>query len=276
MKIQQTIRKTITPIPYIGKGAVLFCVKDSPGLIVESHHHLYHEFDYIIKGRGEYAIGGRKFDVKAGDIVYIGRGIQHRRASDISDPLVMCNLDIEDSMLTASGDKKLIWPLWKKWDFDSIEEKKLAYAVKTLLRLMPEKIEKGRRLQGRQWQKISNGLVSVLNNEWTMIAKISPGLHDLAMRIRTCPEKYLSLEEEANQIGFSRYWLSRKFHAVFGVTMFEYRDLARTDKAMRFLLDRKEPVSKLWKELGYSSKAHFINTFRRFAGCTPGIFRCTL
>ena len=191
----------------------------------------------------------------------------------MSDPLVMCNLDAEDSMLLAQVSKKLIWPLWRKWDLSKTGDRDFIYTVKTLLESMPRKSGKSRSLSGTHWRKISNGLVSILNNEWIMIANISPGLYNLAMKLRNSPGKRFLLEDEARQMGISRHWLSRKFHAVFGVTMFEYRDLARTDKAMRILLNEKVPVGKLWKELGYSSKPHFINTFTRFSGTTPGVFR---
>jgi len=265
----------MTPGPFVGKGANLFLVEDSPGLIVESHHHLYHEFDYIIRGRGEYSIGGRRIEVRAGDIIYIGRGIQHRRSSDISDPLLMCNLDIEDTMLKAPATKKLIWPLWRKWELSKAGDRKFICAVKTLNNLMPDEAGKAKSLNGRRWRKISDGLVSVLNGEWTMLAEISAGLHDLAMRIRLHPERDFQLGYEAGRMGVSRCWLSRRFHAVFGVTMLEYRDLARTDKAMGSLISGSTPVRRLWRELGYSSKPHFINTFRRFSGSAPGAFRKT-
>ncbi|OGV37849.1 MAG: hypothetical protein A2X48_08285 [Lentisphaerae bacterium GWF2_49_21] len=250
----------------------MFRVEDSPGLIVESHHHLYHELDYVIRGEGEYAIGGRKIPVSAGDVIYIGRAIHHRRGSSVENPIVLCNLDVEDSMLFTAGSKKLLWPLWKKWDFSKVEDQKFISAVKILLKLMP-KGEKRRSLDGRQWRNISDGLVSVLNSEWTMLAKISPGLHELAMRIRLHPGKYLSLGEEAERMKITRHWLSRRFHGVFGVTMLEYRDLARTDKAVKALLSGGVSIEKLGAILGYSSKSHFINTFKRFAGCTPGTFR---
>ncbi|MFZ2654650.1 MAG: AraC family transcriptional regulator [Victivallales bacterium] len=272
MKNLHTMRKSITPIPYVGKGAVLSCVQDSPGLIVESHHHLYHEFDYIIGGRGEYAVGRKIFQVKGGDMVYIGRAIQHRRCSDISDPLVMCNLDVEDSMLMASENERMCWPLWKCWKFSNIDDPSFTAAVRTLMKLMPRN-SKMLDLNRRQWGKIARGLTSILNNDWIMIGKRSTGLQDLAMRIRLSPEKHISLGEEAERLGISRHWLSRRFHSVFGVTMFEYRDLARTDRAVKALLSCGQSVEELGGCLGYSSKSHFINTFRRFAGCTPGIFR---
>ncbi|HCE46339.1 MAG TPA: hypothetical protein DET40_22565 [Lentisphaeria bacterium] len=272
MKTQQRIRKTITPASYIGKGAVLFCVQDSPGLIAESHHHLYHEFDYIMEGRGEYAVGGKIFQVKAGDMVYLGRAIQHRRSSDISDPLVMCNLDVEDYMLPATVMEKMRWPLWKFWDFSKIGDPAFTAAIKILVKLMPGN-GRERNLNGRQWGKVASGLTSILNNEWMMIGERSTGLQKLATRIRMSPENHISLDKEAERLGLSRYWLSRRFCSVFGVTMIEYRDLARIDKAAKALLSECESIEKIGLSLGYSSKSHFINTFRRFAGCTPGAFR---
>lgn len=265
--------RSLTPIPYLGKGALLFCVRDSPGLVARSHHHLYHEFDFILDGAGEYAVGGRRFPVQAGDFVYIGRGLQHRRRSDAAHPLVMCNLATEDAIPTATPEERLHWPLWKVWPGASRTVPELASTLRTLLRWMPKEADTGRRLTRRQWRRVECGLTALLHHDRQRVAGISPGLAALALRLRMHPEAPLSLAEEAVRLGLSRPWLSRLFHRLFGITLFEYRDLCRTEKAVKALHAGNETIARLARRLGYSGKAQFINTFKRLAGRTPGAFR---
>lgn len=264
--------RVISPLPYLGKGTILFRVHDSPGLIVKSHHHLYHEFDFILEGEGEYTVGGRTFPVEAGDFVYIGRAIQHRRRSSAARPLVMCNLDAEDAMPAATAEEKLFWPLWRVWRGAALDVPDFAAALRFLLRLLPEE-GLARPLTRRQWRRVGRGLRALLNRDRQRAAALSPGLPALALRVRRRPEAHLSLDAAAARLGVSRCWLSRLFHRLFGITLFEYRDLCRTEKAIRALHEGNESVTHLGRRLGYAGKAQFINTFRRFAGRTPGAFR---
>jgi AraC-like DNA-binding protein len=100
-----------------------------------------------------------------------------------------------------------------------------------------------------------------------------PDLLSLARRVRSAPHEHLSLDEEAERLGVSRWWLSRVFKRRFGVTLWEHRDYARTDLAIRRLLASDIPVAELGRSLGFRGTAQFIATFKRLTGLTPGRLR---
>ena len=60
------------------KYCTAFVVQAQPQTEPFIHMHKKHdEFLYILKGKGEAYIGGKKFEVKAGDLVYCPVGVEH-------------------------------------------------------------------------------------------------------------------------------------------------------------------------------------------------------
>ncbi len=261
-------RESILPLPYLGGGATLYLVRDPAGLIVEPHHHLYHEFDYVMEGRGEYGVGRKAVHVAAGDFVYIAPGVYHRRSSSLESPLVLCNLIIDNAALKAGSSSEELWPWWRIWRASCLPPETEA-AVSFLLASLKDR---ERRLSPSQTLRCAPGLRALLSAYGGALSG-NPGLAALASRIRRRPEERLSLDEEAARLGVSRFWLSRLFSRVFGVTMLECRDFARIELAMEALKAGRKGVAELALELGYSGKPQFISVFKRLCGMVPSEFR---
>lgn len=285
----------LLPAPFYGGGTYLHHVEDAAGVVCDPHHHLYHELDYILKGRGVFAVGARKVEVGAGDVIYLARGVYHWRMSDTDHPLELCNLTIADEDMrrvlhAQPAGQGTEWPWWRHWPRTELAGDDAQACLRILVRLMRKRPHAVRlrpwqpHARPTRWQSAADRVppkevnrllpgVAGLLGLARAGGEAGPDLHALAQRVRRAPHLPLSLDDEAARLGVSRWWLSRVFRRRYGVTLWEHRDYARTDLAIQRLLASDIPVGELGRELGFAGTAQFINTFKRLTGLTPGRLR---
>ena len=78
-----------------------------------------------------------------------------------------------------------------------------------------------------------------------------------------------SLAELGDAVGLSKYELSRRFAAEYGLPPLSYANEHRIRLAMS-LLQRGRTIAQTAGELGYADQAHFTRAFRNARGITPG------
>lgn len=83
----------------------------------------------------------------------------------------------------------------------------------------------------------------------------------------------LALGDVADACDTSEAHLCRVFRRRFGTTMHRHRTRLRIEAGLEMLLDGDAPPAMIASDLGFSSQAHFITTFRRVCGTTPGAVR---
>ena len=79
----------------------------------------------------------------------------------------------------------------------------------------------------------------------------------------------ISLDDWADTIGMSRRTITRRFRAETGLSIVEWRQIARMQRALE-LLGEGESVTSVSLTLGYDSVSSFIAIFKRLLGVTPG------
>jgi AraC-like DNA-binding protein len=68
----------------------------------------------------------------------------------------------------------------------------------------------------------------------------------------------------------------RAFHQQTGVTPHRYVVLRRIDRAIALLKRSEKSVAEVADDVGFATPAHFVATFRRTMGVTPGAFRVAI
>lgn len=89
-------------------------------------------------------------------------------------------------------------------------------------------------------------------------------------------ETSFTLDELAQDAGMSVNSLQRLFHAVHGVTVFEYVRARKLDRARDALERDGISVAEAAYIAGYSSAANFSTAFKRAFGASPKSFRASL
>ena len=83
----------------------------------------------------------------------------------------------------------------------------------------------------------------------------------------------LSLEEVANQIGFSREYFCRFFRRNMGTTLTSYINSVRLTHVCKDLKDTDLSISEILDRHGVTNYKLFLRTFKQVYGCAPRDFR---
>jgi len=84
-------------------------------------------------------------------------------------------------------------------------------------------------------------------------------------------ERNPGLTEIARDVGTSVYHLCRVFRAECGMTLHAYRQRQRLGRAIDLMMTRRQDLTTLAQDLGYSSHSHFSRVFRQHLGVTPSM-----
>lgn len=103
---------------------------------------------------------------------------------------------------------------------------------------------------------------------------------DVSRQIRACcdyielhAEDDISIETLAEQAGYSKYYLSRKFKDETGATVTEYIKAARVERAKLLLAATELSIQEIAEKLHFCSRSYFSTVFLQTAGCTPTEYR---
>lgn len=99
----------------------------------------------------------------------------------------------------------------------------------------------------------------------------SPHLVGMTLTIVADPANKLSLDDWARRVGMSRRGLTRHFRAETGMSLMQWRILARMKRALE-MLSQGDSVNRVAQRLGYDSVSTFISAFSAQFGMTPGVY----
>lgn len=85
--------------------------------------------------------------------------------------------------------------------------------------------------------------------------------------------EHMSLDDMADYVGLSKYYLCRRFKRVIGMTPAEYVTHLRIRQAQQLLATTTIPGYRIGQLVGFRSEAGFISQFKRATGVTPNVFR---
>lgn len=83
----------------------------------------------------------------------------------------------------------------------------------------------------------------------------------------------LSIEAISNQVGFSKYYFCKIFKRQMGVTIHQYVNEFRINKAKELLTYSKLSVNSVATQTGFKTTLTFLRAFERFVHMTPSEYR---
>ena len=86
-------------------------------------------------------------------------------------------------------------------------------------------------------------------------------------------EQELKLPELAKQVGYSEYYLSRKFKKEMGISISTYIKYVRVEHSKMMLVSSGAPISQIADDLHFASSSHYSESFREVTGKTPKQYR---
>lgn len=103
---------------------------------------------------------------------------------------------------------------------------------------------------------------------------------NLSMPIQSCcdyiemhAEEKLTLAEIASRVGYTDYYLSRKFKAETGYSINDYIKIVKIERAKTLLLASELGIQEICDRLHFGSRSFFAETFKEIAGIPPAAYR---
>lgn len=122
---------------------------------------------------------------------------------------------------------------------------------------------------------------------YEMLLRLRKHVHDMSTYIAFAPETIrkateyiedhftarLSLDEIAQEVGLSKYYLEKKFKECLGVPVSQYIAKKRITKAQELLIQTDLSVSEISSEVGLLDSQVLIRMFKKNLGITPYQYR---
>lgn len=86
-------------------------------------------------------------------------------------------------------------------------------------------------------------------------------------------DEKLSLSEIAGRIGYSDYYLSRKFRQETGTSINDYIKTAKIERAKTLLLSTDMSIQEICDTLSFGTRSFFAQTFKDIVGVPPAQYR---
>lgn len=262
---------------------VEICIDDYSTLYdrtLNCHWHDEFEFDLLTSGEVEFFINGERFDMKAGDCVFVNSGVMHTATAKGDENAVMLVTVMGQELLAPSGKGSVfsdyIAPVLASDGGCRIKDASVAERIRLLHSL--DEAEPGFSLD------VIAGFASLWRQAFPCIAGNAGGVKTgggekeerikaLISYIRSSYSEELSVASLAARSGFSRSELYRSFSLYANCDPMEYVASCRLSAARAMLIEGEMGITEIALASGFSSAGYFGKFFRRHTGLSPREFR---
>lgn len=263
---------------YLSEDFRLFHLRDGHGTKMDYHYHDFHKMLFLVSGNGGYSIEGKRYMLKAGDIVLVGNHCVHRPEFENGIPYERVILYISPDFLQRQStlDCDLTDCFSGKYGHvyrpDEMELRTFSSQIAALEHSITD-TRYGRTI-------LSNSillqiLVEVMRNirddkkqkPAPMLPK-SGRMLDIVRYLDAHLTEDISIEDLAERFYLSRFHMMRRFKEETGTTIHNYISERRLLLA-RDLISQGYAATDACYQCGYRSYASFSRAYGKLFGMTP-------
>lgn len=256
---------------------------------VRPHWHHYSEIIYMVSGNIIATVNEKEYYLKEGDMMLFHRGDIHALSSVTYDRAVFDVIKFDTARLTVNSGitPKLTTLLTAARDqkarlvFDASEDEKYRFGEYfTACRTEMEAGSFGYDVVVHS--RLCLLFVQILRlweKDGIDFTDITEYISDDELTIRNVLEyidlhidEHLKVEDLAKRCNMSYSHFSRCFKDLYGRSCKEHLELLRIEKAEEMLKFTDLSLNEISQELGFSDCSHFIRSFKKLKGVTPGRF----
>lgn len=239
------------------------------------HAHKCTEAFFVVQGKGEFMVRGRKVPVSAGDFVIVNPNVEHAEASHRAEPLGYI-------VLGFSGITLLMEQSAQGYCVGSIKSRK--NFILYLLSELTKEAEK----QERDYAGVCGSMLNILliylqrETQWAVQFLPHGARRPAAESSRiSWVKQYLddhfthdvNLSELAQSIGLNKHHIIRVFHSAYGISPIQYILKKRFDEAKFYLRTSESSIRQIAELCGFHSANYFSQMFQKKFGLSPTQYR---
>lgn len=263
---------------------------------IKMHCHDFIEIAFVCRGKGYHIVDGKEFDVSKGDLYIINSDTPHSFYpidKENSGKLTVFNCMfipcfIEDLAIETGMLKKII----NIFLYRSIFSDELGYPPD--ISLKGQEIIEAEAIFDKMYYEYEHkqeGYIDILKFYLCeLLVKIyrfhkknrsSTEATDYKLQLINDSMKYLkenlsnrlSLEEISQYVFLSKSYFASIFKNITGISVFDYIQKLRIEKACSLLLESEEKITEISKAIGYNDYRFFNKTFKKITGLTAQEFK---
>lgn len=256
----------------------LFHLRDSQGTTVDYHYHEFCKLLLLVSGSGSYAVEGRRYLLKPGDVVLLNSHCIHKPEFEPGQPYERIILYITPAFLQReSVDGCCLSDCFSNQNGPVL---RLPERQWKKLQSMAEELEQELSADRYGWEIACNGLLLRLLVElgrcqqYSHVQWLSPmgpkseSMQEVLRYLDGNLTKELSVETLSAQFYLSKYHLMRRFRQETGTTIHAYLSERRLLMA-RDLISRGMASTEACYQVGFGSYSAFSRAYLKFFGTTP-------
>ena len=250
---------------------------------LQQHQHLNFEIMYVNSGSGTYTTAGKNYEMKPGDL-FIFSSNEFHCITDVGETgLNITNLQFTPQFMishTPDIHSKIDINFYFHHDIDFQNRIKSENneALCQIFRKITEELILQQDENTLMIRALLNLFFVTLLRDYGYADRTHSSNHDRARSIHKAfkyiNEHYtenLTLQDIASAAGLSATYFSTVFKKTTGISLWDYINSKRIDKAIQLILseDHNRNMIFVAEECGFNNTANFNKAFRKYTGMTP-------
>ncbi len=232
------------------------------------HAHNYTELFYVISGQGQFCVDDECFTVTANQLVIINPDVMHNEKCFETQSLEYITIGLEGIRLCPKKTRNTQFRIFSYSSSETILE-----CMKNILHEMQS--------QASQYQAVCKAYAEILATLLGRYESISSQSSSLTSRQCLMVRQYidqhykdrLTLELLAQVADSNKYYLAHNYKKAYGISPISYMITCRIKEAKQLLSETDLPLSKISRNLGFSSPSYFSQSFSKIEGIGPADYR---
>ncbi len=251
----------------------------------QRHCHIPFEIGLVLEGNGEYSVGEKAYPILPGDVFVYASNELHSITSIGKSGLSLLNLQFDPRYLWGNStdslsEESINLCFSHNPHFENRIPKEQAGKIAELMLEIKKEFVEQKPEYSLTVKSILNMILISLIRDFDYTNKSTPlsrgRLHSIRKVIAYIDNNLsedLSLKVLSDIAGVTPNYFSALFHSVSGITLWEYINSKRIDKAIRLISENEKSMLEIASECGFNNTANFNKIFRKQTGMTPSKYR---
>lgn len=252
------------------------------------HYHSLIEISLIVKGKGIYKTKGKQYSISEGNVFFFRPNEAHCITDIEEKGMELFNLHIApyylytrfQNALTSNYAKILAanFPLVSNKINDVLPSERME-EVKTLLLAVRRELEERR----SDYVTFVNNYISAVlilfsraYEDERFSQKEKQNYQKLLTAVKHIDNHFkenLTLQELADEVGYSRCYFSSVFKKCMGMSVWDYICIKRMEEALSQIKTTDKNILDVALDCGFNNVVNFNKIFKKYTNVTPNAFR---